>query len=172
MALYFLANRDDSRVYPQSGKKGPLHKLTNWSAFLIFLLVFGLVIILSSGWPPGIPVTLNILRLEIVTDKEEYRLGETINATFYIVNHLPFPVRVPSYSRVDVEGYSEGELPKTGVGIHVTPVATNIYIPARSKHKIDEYPFKPTLEGKFNIKVEIEGPNIKGFTSLTVIVTG
>ena len=142
-------------------------RLTNRSAFLIFLIGLGLVMILSGGWPPAIPASG---RLEIVTDKGEYRLGETINTTFYIANYLPFPVRVPIYTRVGIGGYSEGETHVEGCDAFVDWGSTTIYLPARSKHCIHKFSFKPTLEGKFIIEVEIEGPNIKGSKSLTVMV--
>ena len=122
---------------------------------------------LSGGWPPAIPASG---RLEIVTDKREYHLGETINATFYISNNLPFPLRIPTYNRMEISGYNEGKPHVEGCDAFVDWGSTSIYIPARSKHCIHKYSFKPTLDGKFIIELEIEGQYIKGSKSLTVIV--
>jgi hypothetical protein len=43
----------------------------------------------------------------VVTDKAEYRLGGTIDATFYIVNTLPLPVRISPYRELIYGGNSD-----------------------------------------------------------------
>ncbi|MCS7364585.1 MAG: hypothetical protein NDF54_04020 [archaeon GB-1867-035] len=102
-------------------------------------------------------VPLDELRLEIVTDRSEYVLGEVVNVTFYLVNDRPYPVRIVQPNEYWFAGYSEGDQNKTLVGVFVTPSEEKfITIPPYTRYKLEQFSFKPALEGSFKIYIVIE----------------
>jgi hypothetical protein len=128
--------------------------------FFVFSSIFRLAVLLSGRCPPGDSLSISspLLRLEVVTDQAEYRLGETINATFYIVNPLPLPVRISPYRELTYGGNSDEELNKTYSLVISNPMrGVTILIPPRSKYKVAQASFKPTLLGDFAIEMTIDG---------------
>jgi len=62
-------------------------------------------------------VSVNSLRIEKVTDKEEYAVGETIHATLFYFNDRPHPVKFQVVTSYCVEGYhSNDTIRLTGMG--------------------------------------------------------
>lgn len=101
-------------------------------------------------------IPIRELRLEIVTDKTKYNLGETIHTTIYMVNDRPELVRINRYGGYEYSGYSEGDPNASTYGVHVTwAEQTPIHISPGSKYEIDKLSFKPTMKGKFIISVYI-----------------
>lgn len=102
---------------------------------------------------PYIPtVTVGELRVEIVTDKEEYFLGESFNATLYIVNDRSTPVKLKPITEYYFSGNSKADPNKIVGLVHVTPVKGEmIHIPANSRIRFDQVVFKPEYPGEFVI---------------------
>jgi len=138
---------------------------------LAYVLVIGLVGTLTLGYLSGlfIPIVpVQVLRLEIVTEKTEYRLGETINATFNIVNDYPFKVKITPFVEYTYSGNSDAEPDKVFVDVYITPEkGATILIPPGAKFTFERASFKPTLTGRFTIRVEVAGRS----ASLTLVVT-
>ena len=142
-----------------------------YSVFSLGLIVLCFLAALRVNLGPM--VSLSELRLEIVTDKMEYSLGETINAKFYIVNDKPHPVKIPFFHNYQFLGKSEADYSDkiiTLVFQDPAPDGTTIPIPAQSKYLFGQYTFKPTSTGRFTITVGILGQNEGLGGSLTVIV--
>lgn len=115
----------------------------------------------------ALPVSSPHLSLVIATDKEEYRLGESINATFYISNSLPHAVRIPLYPEYSYSGSGDPE-PNVVCSTDVDWPAhvTALTIPALSMHKVHQAPLIPAKAGNYTIRFEIWGRK----ASLTVEV--
>ena len=142
-------------------------------ALTSFTIIIGAVVIL--GYLSGFfaqTVPLYELRLEIVTDKAEYVLGETINATFYIVNNRTHSVSITPFNEYELSGNSVSNPNKTFIHVFVDYVAdvTTIVIPAGSKYRFEEHSFKPMLKGEFTIQVSIYGRNDGLSGNLTVMI--
>lgn len=123
---------------------------------LIFFFTAALAVFLSFKYysTPYIPtVTVRELRIEIVTDKEEYYLGESFKATFYIVNDRSTPVKLKPITKYTFCGNSKADPNKSMcVDVNVTPEkGAMIHIPANSRLRLDQVVFKPECLGEFVI---------------------
>jgi hypothetical protein len=142
-------------------------------ALTSFTIIIGAAVIL--GYLSGFfaqTVPLYEPRLEIVTDKAEYVLGETINATFYIVNNRTQSVSITPFNEYELSGNSVGDPNKTFAHVSVDYAAgvNTIVIPAGSKYRFERSIFKPTLKGEFIIQVSIHGRNDGLSGNLTVMI--
>ena len=70
--------------------------------FVFAILAIGFIVIRGN------------VRYEIRTDKEEYFVGETVHASFVIVNGLPFPVPTSAITYMDLGCTLNGK--PTGAG--------------------------------------------------------
>lgn len=95
-----------SRFIPDRDKK------ESWRLFftkrnLVFLLgiigLFSVIIIYGNGIL--VPVREPFVNLEIVVEKDTYRVGEEVKAKFLLKNMMPFPVRINFNSDVIKKGY-------------------------------------------------------------------
>lgn len=122
---------------------------------LIFFFTAALAVFLSFKYysTPYIPtVTLRELRIEIVTDKEEYYLGELFKATLYIVNDRSTPVKLKSITEYTFSGNSKADPNKIVAKVFVTPEkGAMIHIPANSRFRLDQFVFKSEYPGEFVI---------------------
>jgi len=138
----------------QSNKIGITWLRNRWPIVLI-VTVFALIIF---GFPPALPIGIfgDGTRLEIFTDKSEYILGERVNATFYIVNSLPVPVRLEPYNIVEISTFING-IPHgvTRVGRITWGAGAKITIPPDSRHKIEDVNFKVGEAGDLTINLNI-----------------
>lgn len=139
-----------------------------WPVILV-IAVFALIIF---GFPPALPTSIfgAGTGLEIFTDKSEYTLGERVNATFYIVNSLPVPVRLEPYNSVEISAFING-IPQGGTQTtEITWVAgEKITIPPDSLRKIDDVNFKAEEAGDLTINLKIYVRNdLAGSTKHTV----
>lgn len=128
--------------------------LTIVFVFIIFIVFLGL------GLINGVPVSANKLTLSVEPDKQHYSLGEEVNVRFYIENTLWFPVRYPVYTMVTISATVDGQRVKGGFDMHVTPVASTIFIPPGSRHYIWNSTFVPEQKGVLRIVFGISGPEV------------
>jgi len=123
----------------------------------VFLVVAFLVLIIF-GFPPALPTGIVGLGtgLEISMSKAEYNVGDEINATFYVVNSLPVPVRLEPYNIVEISAQSNG-IPQGGTqSMHVIwGTGVKITIPPRSRHEIDDVSFKAREVGNLTISLNV-----------------
>ena len=65
--------------------------------------LFSIVIIFGNGVP--VPLKEPFVKLEILVEKETYRVGEDVQAQFLLRNMMPFPIRIKFTSNVVKKGY-------------------------------------------------------------------
>ena len=65
--------------------------------------LFSIVIIFGNGVP--VPLKEPFVKLEILVEKETYRVGEDVQAQFLLRNMMPFPIRIKFTSNVIKKGY-------------------------------------------------------------------
>jgi len=141
---------------------------SRWPVILV-VAFFALIIF---GFPPALPAGINGAGtgLKISTNKFEYNIGDEVNATFYIVNSLPVPVRLEPYNTVEISARRNG-VPQGGTqSKHITwGTGAKITIPPKSQHKIDDVTFKARETGNLTINLNIYVRNdLAGSTEHTV----
>ena len=73
-------------------------------AFLLGIIgLFSVITIYGNGIP--VPVKEPFVKLEIVVEKDTYRVGEDVQAKFLLRNMIPFPIRLKFESDVIKKGY-------------------------------------------------------------------
>jgi len=65
--------------------------------------LFSIVIINGNGVP--VPIKEPFVKLEILVEKETYRVGEYVQAQFLLRNMMPFSIRIKFTSNVIKKGY-------------------------------------------------------------------
>jgi hypothetical protein len=104
------------------------------------------------------------LRLGVIIDKTEYRLGEEIIAECVVINDSPYPVKTrppvnmgaTSYSRADPDD-------KLGHSVSITWAESEIEIPPNSTVVLHRFRFRCDVKGEFVI-------DIHGFPETVVLV--
>jgi len=104
------------------------------------------------------------LRLGVITDKTEYKLGEEITAECVVINDSPYPVKIrppvnmgaTSYSRADPDD-------KLGQSVSITWAEREIEIPPNSTVVLHDFHFRCDEIGGFVIDVH-------GFPETEVLV--
>jgi hypothetical protein len=72
---------------------------------LTLLGIIGLfsIVIIGNGVP--VPIKEPFVKLEVLVEKETYRVGEYVQARFLLRNMMPFPIRIKFTSNVVKKGY-------------------------------------------------------------------
>ena len=92
------------------------------------------------------------LMSRIITDKEVYRVGDTIHAEYAFVNTNGRAVQFsPPKSYSVMNGSYEGESSPFGVLIHATYVSDTFVVPAGEAFNLDSQEFPLGKVGKFSI---------------------
>ena len=90
----------------------PIQKEESWGHFfskrnLPLLLgiigLFSIVIIFGNGVP--VPIKEPFVKLEVLVEKDKYRVGEYVQAQFLLRNMMPFPIKIKFKSNVVKKGY-------------------------------------------------------------------
>jgi hypothetical protein len=137
----------------------------------LFVLGFICVSYFRPEWLVSIqPLSETSLRVVVVTDREEYNLGETINFTVCIVNDKSYAIGIRPPNRFSLCVRNETGHVETGYDACIDWVARKIVVPPRSEHRFNglpfKYSFKPASKGTYTIHVELG----KG-ASTTVVVS-
>ena len=98
-------------------------------------------------------VTLGDLRVEVVTDKPEYYLNESIEATLYFCNDRSRPVKIKMILHFSYIGYTEGDTERIGADVHISPAEKYFLIPANSRAPYFQATFRPRSPGEFVIGI-------------------
>lgn len=98
-------------------------------------------------------VTLRDLRVEVVTDKPEYNLNESIEATLYFCNDGPRPVKIKMILHFSYIGYTEGDTERIGADVNISPAEEYFLIPANSRAPYFRATFRPQSPGEFIIRI-------------------
>ncbi|NIM46511.1 MAG: hypothetical protein GTO54_12975 [Nitrososphaeria archaeon] len=98
-------------------------------------------------------VTLRDLRVEVVTDKPEYYLNESIEATLYFYNDRSRPVKIKMILHFSSIGYTEGDTERIGADVHISPAEKYLFIPANSRAPYFQATFRPRSPGEFIIRI-------------------
>ena len=116
-------------------------------------IILMFIAIQSTGTPES-------TRLEIITDKQEYAIGEKVKSTFYIYNPNPVPIKVEPYNIFEVDVFLN-DIPQDGAFTADTlwESGAMITIPAESRHKIDDMTFVANEAGNFTINLSIRVRN-------------
>ena len=75
----------------------------NFTLLLGIIGLFSIVIIIGNGVP--VPIKEPFVKLEILVEKETYRVGEDVQAQFLLRNMMPFSIRIKFASNVVKKGY-------------------------------------------------------------------
>jgi hypothetical protein len=75
----------------------------NLTLLLGIIGLFSIVIINGNGIP--VPIKEPFVKLEILVEKETYRIGEDVQAQFLLRNMMPFSIRIKFKSDVIKRGY-------------------------------------------------------------------
>jgi len=116
------------------------------------LLLISFILILSQG-PITPVVSVNSLRIEIVTDKEEYAVGERIHATLTFFNAHPHPVKISKITFYCVEGYHSNESKGLTTEYYLTPTKAYTVIQANSKYTFTRETFVSGYKGEYIIRI-------------------
>jgi hypothetical protein len=105
-------------------------------------------------------IVLNVnVRYEIRTDKEEYSAGETVHASFVIVNGLPFPVPASAITFMDFGCTLNGRPTGAGYSVHITPTGRTIFLKPGEEAWMTPVKILAGEPGELKICVRIEaGP--------------
>jgi len=104
------------------------------------------------------------LRLGVITDKTEYRLGEEIIAECVVINDSPHPVKTKPPSTMGATGYSRADPDdRLGQSVSITWAESEIEIPPNSTVVLTEFRFRCDKIGGYVI-------DIHGFPETEVLV--
>jgi len=108
------------------------------------------------GFPPGIPSTADI---EIETDKLFYTEDERINASFYLANRNPWPIRMEPYNRAEVYMTYESELVDAGYSANLDlAIGSSVYLsPGQEQNILTGCSFRVDEAGEYSIVVKLFG---------------
>ncbi len=109
-------------------------------------------------------VGLHELRKEVLTEREEYRIGEPVKAALILYNDHAYPVKFKAITLYGISGYSVSEGKPVAAQVYCTPVQSYTEMDAKSQLVLATHTFNPEHPGEFKI-------NIMG-ESLSVNVTG
>ena len=109
------------------------------------------------------------VRYEIRTDREEYFVGETVHASFVIVNGLPFPVPTSAITYMDFGCAINGRPTGAGYSAHITPAGRTIFLKPGEDTWLTPVKIFANEPGELKICVRIEGPDREN--TYTKIVT-
>jgi len=118
----------------------------------------------------GITVIKGNVRYEIRTDKEEYSVGETVHASFVIVNRLPFPVPTSAITFMDFGCTLNGKPTGAGHSAHITPTGRTIFLKPGEEALLTPVKIFANESGELKIYVRIEGPDRESTYTKTVTI--
>jgi hypothetical protein len=107
----------------------------------------------------GIIVIKGSVRYEIRTNGEEYFVGETVHASFVIVNGLPFPVPTSAIIKINFGCTLNGKPIGAGYSAHITPTGRTIFLKPGEEVWLTPVKILADEPGKLKICVRIEGPD-------------
>lgn len=99
-------------------------------------------------------------RLEIITDKQEYAIGEKVKITFYIYNPNPVLIKVEPYNIFEIDVFLN-DIPQNGAltAHNQWESGAMITIPPESRHKIYDMTFVANEAGNLTINLNIRIKN-------------
>jgi hypothetical protein len=116
----------------------------------------------SDAAIPGKGVTQ--LRLGVITDKTEYKLGEEIIAECVVINDSPYPTKTRPPSNMGATSYSRADPDdKLAQSVDITWAESEIEIPPNSTVVLMDFHFRCDEKGEFVIDVH-------GFPETVVLV--
>ena len=93
-------------------------------------------------------------RVELVTDKREYHINETITARIIIYNENNHPIRIKSITKYSSMGRSKSESNPTVVAdVHITPAGEYLTIDGKSNIVPIVEHFHPDKIGEYLISI-------------------
>jgi hypothetical protein len=130
------------------------------SEYLVALSFFILLGLIFFGYPPTVPTPLSDTGFYILvdTDSTVYLIGDTVSTTLYLVNDLPHPVRFPTFDRVAVTTFSNGELNDNAFDAVIDrSTGTSLVLKECSSKQIwpEKLSFHPNETGSFVISVDL-----------------
>ena len=105
----------------------------------------------------GIIAIKGNVRYEIRTDREEYFVGETVHASFVIVNGLPFPVPTSAITFMDFGCTLNEEPTGAGQSAHITPTGRTIFLKPGEEAWLTPVKIFSNEPGELKISVRVEG---------------
>ena len=117
----------------------------------------------------GITVIKGNVRYEIRTDREEYFVGETVYASFVIVNGLPFQVPTSAITYMDFGCTLNGRSIGAGYSVHITPTGP-IFLKPGEEAWLTPVKILADEPGELKICVRIEGPDRESTYTKTVTI--
>ncbi len=118
----------------------------------------------------GIIVIKGNVRYEIRTDREEYSVGETVHASFVIVNGLPFPVPASAITFMDLGCTLNGKSTGAGYSAHITPTGRTIFLKPGEETWLTPVKIFTNEPGELKIYVRVEGPDRESTYTKTVTI--
>lgn len=88
-------------------------------------------------------VGLHELRKEVLTEREEYRLGEPVKVTLILYNDHAYPVKFKAITLYGISGYSVSEGKPVTAQVHCTPVQSYTKMDAKSQLVLATHTFNP-----------------------------
>ncbi|MDH5199546.1 MAG: hypothetical protein OEW93_01560 [Candidatus Bathyarchaeota archaeon] len=118
----------------------------------------------------GIIMIKGNVRYEIRTDREEYFVGETVHASFVIVNGLPFPVPTSAITKIDFGCTLNGKPTGAGYSAHITPTGRTIFLKPGEETWLTPVKIFANEPGELKIYVRVEGPDRESTYTKTVTI--
>lgn len=106
---------------------------------------------ISYSNPNILIVTLSDLHVELVTDKQEYLLNETVISSIIVYNNNYYPVKLKMITSYSVKGYNEFDTERVVAIVNVNPTNEYIIIPKKSSLSLFTETFTPQSSGRFII---------------------
>jgi hypothetical protein len=79
------------------------HFFTKRNLMSLGIIALFSIVIIGTGIP--VPIKEPFVKLEILVEKETYRVGEDVQAQFLLRNMMPFSIRIKFMSNVVTKGY-------------------------------------------------------------------
>jgi hypothetical protein len=118
----------------------------------------------------GITVIKGNVRYEIRTDREEYFVGETVHASFVIVNGLPFQVPTSAIIKIDFGCTLNGKPTGAGYSAHITPTGRTIFLKPGEETWLTPVKIFANEPGELKIYIRVEGPDHESTYTITVTI--
>jgi hypothetical protein len=88
-------------------------------------------------------VGLHELRKEVLTEREEYRLGEPVKVTLILYNDHAYLVKFKAITLYGISGHSVSEGKPVTAQVHCTPVQSYTKMDAKSQLVLATHTFNP-----------------------------
>jgi len=125
-----------------------------WRRILTVVAVLAVTLIGFGSWTGETPskFTLEDIVVEVVPDKQEYRVGDTITAVIFFVNERSTAVYLDPISFFAVSGNYVDDPKPVATQVNVDYVrGFQIEVPANGRYSFFKIPFKATRAGDFRI---------------------